>query len=216
MRIPVEEALRYLGAAGAGGETRRMAEEMSGLLEEKIAPRFLWRVFRAEREDGGIRLAEGGVLLTGELAERMLRESGEVILMACTLGAEFERMLAQWEKRDMARAAVLDACGSALVEAGCDAAEEEIRERFYGKYLTDRFSPGYGDLPLALQPEILRALDAERKMGVHANESRLLFPSKSVTAVIGLAGTPQGAKIRGCLYCVLKDSCEFRKTGKHC
>ena len=116
----------------------------------------------------------------------------------------------------MARAVMLDACGSALVESGCNAAEEELAARFPGRYLTDRFSPGYGDLPLALQPAICAALDAGRRVGVQVTDSFLMNPSKSVTAVIGLSDRPQQARIRGCAYCSMRETCTLRKGGKSC
>ena len=216
MRVPVEDALRYLGAARADAGTRRMAEETAALLEERLQPRTVWRAFRAGRENGDVALPEAGLRLPGTLAEKMLAECDTVILLACTLGAAFDRMLKEWEARDMARAAVLDACGSAWTETGCDAAEAEIAARFPGKYRTDRFSPGYGDLPLALQADLLRAVDAGRKLGITANASSLLIPCKSVTAVIGLSDRPQGAKIRGCAYCAMAKECEYRKRGSFC
>ena len=215
MKVPVEEALRYL-RAGADPETRRMAEETAAAMESRLTPRFLWRACRIERGGGNISLPEAALTLPGTLAEKMLAECGTAVLMVCTLGAEFDRMEREWQARDMARAAVLDACGSAWTEAACDAAEEEIRSRFPGMYLTDRFSPGYGDLPLSLQADFLRATDAGRKLGITANESFLMLPSKSVTAVIGLADRPQGAKIRGCAYCGMRENCEYRRGGKFC
>ena len=216
MKIPVEEALRYMGAARADAETRKLAEETAEMLERRIHPRWLWRAFPIVREENGIRLDGAELRLPGTLAEKMLAECGTAALLACTLGAEFDRMMQEWEARDMARAAVMDVCGSAWTEAVCDEAEAEIRGRFPGQYCTDRFSPGYGDLPLNLQADFLRALDAGRKLGITVNESFLLLPCKSVTAVIGLSGRPQGAKIRGCAYCSLRDGCAYRKDGVFC
>ena len=216
MKIPVDEALRYMGAAQADGETRRMAEETAAILESRLQPRYLWRAFRIVRENGEIRLDEAGIRLPGELAGKMLSECDTAALMICTLGAGFDRIMKEWEARDMARAAVMDVCGSAWTESVCDEAEAEIRSRFPGRYCTDRFSPGYGDLPLSLQADFLRALDAGRKLGITANESFLLLPCKSVTAVIGLSDRPQGAKIRGCAYCALRENCAYRKGGKFC
>ena len=216
MKIPVNEALRYMGAAKADEATRQLAEETAQMLEERLQPRYLWRVCSLERRSEGIVLPEAGVTLPGTLAERMLAECDGAVLLVCTLGAGFDRMEKEWEARDMARAAVMDVCGSAWTESVCDAAEEEIRSRFPGRYLTDRFSPGYGDLPLSLQAGFLRALDAGRKLGITVNESFLLLPCKSVTAVIGLSGKPQGAKIRGCASCSLREGCEYRKRGDFC
>jgi hypothetical protein len=116
----------------------------------------------------------------------------------------------------MAGAALLDACGSVLVEEACDRAEEALRQQHPGLYLTDRFSPGYGDLPLSVQPDLLRALDGTRLAGVWLTDTCLMNPSKTVTAIVGLSATPQQAKIRGCDYCALRDTCNLRKDGKRC
>ena len=129
---------------------------------------------------------EAGMRLRGKLAGKMLRDCGKAILLACTLGAAYERLERIWRVRDLARAAVLDACGSALAEAGCEQAEAEIRQRYPGVKMTKRFSPGYGDLSLRIQGELLRALDAEKRLGITLTESCLMIPSKSVTAIIGL------------------------------
>ena len=69
---------------------------------------------------------------------------------------------------------------------------------------------------LSLKQQFLRALDAGRKLGITSNESCLLIPCKSVTAIVGLSDKPQGAKIRGCGYCSLRETCEYRKGGQFC
>ena len=209
IKIPVGEALRYMRAANADPETRQLAEETAKMLEERLQPKYLWRACRIDRTGGEVSLPEAGLALPGELAKKMLAECDTAVLMVCTLGAAFDRILNEWEARDMAKAVVVDVCGSAWTESACDAAEEEIRGRF-------PFSPGYGDLPLELQADFLRALDAGRKLGITSNESCLLIPCKSVTAIVGLSEKPQGAKIRGCAYCNLRENCAYRKGGKFC
>ena len=116
----------------------------------------------------------------------------------------------------MAKAVIYDALGSALVETGCDEAERDISARFPNQFLTDRFSPGYGDLPLELQPRLCAALDAGRRLGLTVSQSLLMNPVKSVTAVIGLSDSPRPARIRGCAYCNLRDTCTVRKGGSTC
>ena len=58
--------------------------------------------------------------------------------------------------------------------------------RSRGLVPTRRYSPGYGDLPLSVQPALLDALDAGRRLGVTLTESLLMVPMKSVTAVVGI------------------------------
>ena len=217
MKPDIDEILRYLRVRGeAPEELRAHVEAAAEELAAALRPQFVYRVFPLEQGDDGIDLQGSGVTLTGGLASKMLRSCDAAVLLCCTLGMEFERRLRALERRDMGKAVILDACGSAWVESGCDAAEREIAERFSGRFLTDRFSPGYGDLPLSLQCSVLDALDARRRLGIHLSESFLMTPSKSVTAVIGLSDTPQPARVRGCGYCAMKGNCDYRKGGTTC
>ena len=213
----IDEALRYLG----GGphppeELRQQAASVAEELAAQVQPRYTYKLFHLAREEAGFRLSGTSLLLSGQTAQRMLSQCGQAVLLACTLGTKFDAMVRSAQARDMARAVILDACGSALVEQGCDEAERDIAARFPGLYLTDRFSPGYGDLPLSLQPAICGLLDAERRVGIHVTSSFLMNPSKSVTAIIGLSNKPQIARIRGCAWCAMRDTCTLRKGGKSC
>lgn len=217
MQLNIDEALRYLGAGTQAPDALR--QDMTAVaqtLMQTLQPRYTYRVCPLRHDEGAVQLLGANVTLTGSTALRMLAQCDQAVLLACTLGAQFDTLLRTQQARDMARAVMLDACGSAWVEAGCDAAEQEIQTRFPALYLTDRFSPGYGDLPLTLQPGICAALDAQRRLGVTVGASLLLNPAKTVTAVIGLAGTPQMARIRGCAYCALQQTCALRKGGTHC
>ena len=216
MKLNVDDAVRYMGAGKGNDEIRKMTAAVAEELEKTIRPRYTWRAFHIEKQENGVLFREAGEILPGKLAVNMLAECETAVLVVCTLGAEFDAMQRAWEARDMARAVVLDACGSALAEAGCDAAEEEIAGRCPGMYRTERFSSGYGDIPLETQEWILRAVDAGRRLGVTATASCLMIPAKSVTAVIGLSDKPQGAKIRGCAYCTLREDCAYRKRGTVC
>lgn len=217
MKLDLSEPLRYLGVRGEPdpallGELSAVADRLTRTVE----PRWVWRAFRVKHSFDCEELEGSGLTLPGGMARAMLADCERAAVLACTLGAGFEAMLRAEQARSMARAAMLDACGSAWVEAGCDAAEAEISARFPGLYLTDRFSPGYGDLPLDLQRGICAALDAPRRLGIQVTDSLLLNPTKSVTALIGLSDRPQPARVRGCGHCPLAGSCQYRKEGTTC
>lgn len=212
MQVDISEAMRYLGAGKGGAGLYAQVEAVSRELTER--PRWTYRVFGLTFPGGVPTL--GGTALPGNTARTMLTGCEQAVLLACTLGLQLDARLRSAQARDMARAVILDACASALVEQGCDAAEKEIAGRFPGLYLTDRFSPGYGDLPLSLQPRLLDALDAQRRLGIVVSPSLLMTPAKSVTAIIGLSPVPQMARIRGCGHCSMKETCALRKGGKHC
>lgn len=208
----VSEALRYLGAANDAGTLRPQVEQMMGSIPE--TPRWTYRVFDLTFQNGTPSLS--GFILPGNTAKKMLSGCEKAVLLACTMGLSFDARLRALQARNMAAALILNACGSALVEQGCDEAEHEIAVRFPNLYLTDRFSPGYGDLPLSAQKDLCALLDTPRRLGVTLTDSMLMNPSKSVTAIIGLSRAPQMARIRGCGYCSMKETCALRKGGKHC
>ena len=110
----------------------------------------------------------------------------EIILFACTAGAEMDRRIARAKLSSPAKALLMHAIGAQQVEGGCDRLCRELAEQFPDKQLTDRFSPGYGDLPLEMQKDVMTALDCGRTVGITLTDSLLMTPSKSVTAIIGM------------------------------
>lgn len=229
MNQRTSEVLRYLGAGKAASpealayaETiRRTADRIFCQLDEQLNPKRLYRIFSLRHEPSGETslLNPNGqpvISLPGQLAKRLLADCQKAALLLATLGAPFDALLRTQQTRDMAEAAILDACGNVLVEEICDQLEQDIQQAYPQLYLTDRFSPGYGDLPLRLQEELLAALDAQRQAGICLTGSCLMIPAKSVTAIVGLAPQPQAAKIRGCAYCNLREQCTFRKDGIRC
>ena len=86
------------------------------------------------------------------------------------------------------QAVLLDAAASATADEGLsymagDWAPSLRKQRMVP--LPTRFSPGYGDLSLALQPAILSLLDGA-SLGVSATVDHMLIPEKSVFAIQGV------------------------------
>lgn len=208
MELRIDEALRYLGAENADDALRAAMADLAGELQSRIIPRWVWRAFSLP--DDAFPMPDS------TLAHTMLADCRQVVVLACTLGAAFDQWVRREQARDVSRAVMLDALGSAWVEAACDAAESEIHARFPNLHLTDRFSPGYGDLPLSAQIALLDCLDAPRRLGITLTPSMLMLPQKSVTALLGLSERPQPARVRGCARCTLADSCPYRKAGTTC
>ena len=211
----VSEALRYM-RSGDIPEIRIKAEEAVGRLRDISPPKHIYRVFKLDYSAGAYELRGSGISLRGKSVDTMLKGCHSAAIMMCSLGFGFEAELRRTQAKSMSDAVILDACGSALVEEGCDLAERDIAAMLPGSFLTDRFSPGYGDLPLDLQEDISRVLYAEKLLGVHLNESMLFYPSKTVSAIIGISDKMQPARIRGCDYCSMRESCVLRKRGGSC
>ncbi len=111
----------------------------------------------------------------------------------------------------------MQAIGAERIESLCDMFCGELAETYAkdGMSLRPRFSPGYGDLPLEAQKSVFKALDCHRKIGLALNDSLLMSPSKSVTAIVGLCTAEESQKEclpdeRNCLTCDKLD-CLFRK-----
>ena len=115
-----------------------------------------------------------------------LKGCGEILLFACTAGAETDRRIARAKLQSPAKGLLMHAIGAQQVEGGCDLLCKRLQEQFPDRQLTDRFSPGYGDLPLTLQRDVMEALDCAQTLGITLSDSLLMTPGKSVTAIIGM------------------------------
>ena len=209
------EVLLYLGWRGEVLEPEqedRISRCETAVLE-RSRPRVVWRRF-ALGTDG--RPAGTSFVPAGRDVQKLLCGCEAVIFFAATLGTEFEALLRRAQMTDMADAVILDACGSAAVENVCDNLCRELASAESPLYLTDRFSPGYGDMPLAQQPELCRLLDVSRRIGVTLTDSGLMLPQKTVTALAGVSAVPAPRRSRGCAYCGMFSNCLYRKEGTAC
>lgn len=145
---------------------------------------------------------------------RCLKGCSEVVVFAATIGLEIDRKIARYERFSPAKALLIHCYGAERIESLCDGFCNEIEQELLSEqlYCTNRFSPGYGDLPLELQRDLFTLLDCNRKIGVSLNESLLMSPSKSVTAIFGIGScVRQRKKGYNCSACK-KTDCEFRET----
>ena len=158
------------------------------------------------------------IALHGKDIARLLDGCSEAVFMALTLGAELERVLMKQEVTDMSDALVLDICASAAVEAAADDFERKLSAELKSedKYLTNRFSPGYGDFALSHQRPVLELLNASRAAGITLTPSQLMVPRKSVTAVMGICSDVREKVLGGCGMCPLKSRCSYRSHNLRC
>ena len=135
--------------------------------------RAVWRRYPLEG-DGGI-LDLGFARTDSKDLRRHLEGCGEM-----------DRRIARAKLQSPAKGLLMHAIGAQQVEGGCDRLCERLKERFPEKQLTDRFSPGYGDLPLEMQRDVMEALDCAGILGITLTDSLLMIPGKSVTGIIGM------------------------------
>ena len=219
MRIPIkldsiclQEALRYLGWKGECRDERVLAqlEHARCIALEGIRPLVVAQRFPLG-EDGSF--VNTTFTPQGEEPLHLLEGCKEGVLLAATLGALSEQLILREQARSASSALVLDAVLSAAIEAVCDRAclvlsKEASKE---GLHLTWRFSPGYGDMPLAQTKEICAVLDAHKTIGLTVSASGLMIPRKSVTALMGLSQTKRSDHAQGCEGCARRATCAMRK-----
>ena len=210
--IDTAQAARYFGARGTPDEsTMALLEKCAVPLLAAATPRAVWLEANVDA------LAEAGILRGGDVMKH-LEGCPQALLLAVTLGPAVDAQIRRAGVGDIAAGVASDALGSAQAEQAAEAAEAELRQwaAKEGKYLTGRFSPGYGDWDIAVQPLVANALDTVRRAGLCVTDTNLMIPRKSVTAILGVSDHPVKGKLAGCGHCVLRTRCEYRKRGKTC
>lgn len=212
LQIPLREVLHFLGWRGTPVDAPLLAQirDLCDLAVREVRPRMAERRFPLA-PDGS--LAGTSMTPQGDDVRAMLAPCREAVLLAATLGAESERLLLRMQAKDAAQALVLDAVLSAAIEAVLDAREEALRGELavQGRYLTDRFSPGYGDMPLAQTREICEVLGAQRAIGLTVSAGGVMIPRKSVTAILGISDVPVARRPAGCEGCAARETCALRR-----
>lgn len=207
-RLNRNEAVRYLGGAGISLNYRmdRLMDECEAEILKNARPKYLY---------SEIDLPNGEFMRGKDIVEH-LDGCDRAIIICATLGTEIDKLIRINQISDMAKAVVLDSFAGVAIEQVCNKVDAVIAEKYKGKYMTFRFSPGYGDYPIELQKLFITKLDAPRKIGLTTNDNSILMPSKSVTAIAGLSDNPIDRKKRGCAVCNMRDRCKFRRNGAHC
>ena len=205
------EILRYAGVREETPELAALLEDTLAELLPTLAGRVCWQEFPLTREENGLDL---GFTCTGSdsLAQN-LAGCDRIIVFAATLGLGPDRLIARYGRLSPAKALLLQAIGTERIEDLCDRFCDSIRMEACrrGLSMAPRFSPGYGDFPLTVQQDIFRVLDCSQKIGLTLNDSFLMSPSKSVTAIIGLGPCADPGQPTGCRSCGKAD-CPYRRT----
>ncbi len=180
-----KEILRYAGCKGENGEVLRLMEECIKEAENKLSYRVCFckmPVSIREKE-----ICFGAFSFTSVSLAKNLENCKEAVFFAATVGIELDRLIERYSRISPTKALLMDAIGAERIEALCDAFCQKLADEAR-KSLAPRFSPGYGDLPIEVQKDVFSLLGSEKRIGLVLNDSFLMSPSKSVTAIVGLRG----------------------------
>lgn len=212
--IDFSEALRYLGYKNniPDEKTKELLLLCSDEIKKAMDAKFVYKVF--DLVDGQIPNCQ--FRLEGNAIANHLKNCTKVIFMCATLSVNIDSLIRKKQITTMAEAMITDSLASAVIEQVCNKAEEIILKDFQDYEHTWRFGLGYDDFPLEGQKQFLEILDAPKRIGVCANSSLMLTPTKSVTCVIGLGHNLDTATTRSCDTCSFREKCQFRKEGNYC
>jgi len=210
----LKEAARLLGANSASGGFQHELSAAYNLLLSAAKPKSIYKIVPVTQTETGILL--DSVPVNSLDIKRLFSDSSSAVLLACTLGAGVDTLIRQKMVSDMPLATMLDACANADIERICDEIEQQVFATLpNGKFLTRRFSPGYGDLDLQYSSAIVNALDTHRQIGLSLTSHTMLVPSKSVTAIIGISDKKE-ERFRRCDECAANEDCIYKKRGERC
>ena len=176
-----KEIRRYAGVSGELPEIESVMEECIGEANEKLTYKVCYAEFDIMNQDGVIDL---GFMKTKSMdLMKNLDGCKKIVVFAATVGLELDRLITKYARISPVKALMFQAIGAERIEALCDTFTEDVLRK---KQIKPRFSAGYGDFPLEAQKNIFSVLDPARRIGLSLNESLLMSPSKSVTAIIGI------------------------------
>lgn len=181
--------LAYLRMGGTEPDAalRERLDRIESAVLAAARPKAYWRLEPvAFAEDGSYTV--GPLRLHSQDLLRHLRGCRHAYLFCATIGAGVDALARRYSMTSGADALIAQAVGTALIETWCKACEADLLSEpaVAGERLRFRYAPGYGDLPLAIQRDLLGVLDSARHAGIVLSPNLLMIPSKSISAIIGV------------------------------
>lgn len=218
LNINKNEVLRYLGYKKGiliDDTTNNLIDECIQEVKELSRKNYAYS-FHDIDIDSDVCIGDTDIVLRGEDIKKHLDGCAKCSVIAVTLGVDIDNRIRYYNKTDLTKAVIFNACASAAIEALCDTVNSLVSKiasnNGYG--ITSRYSPGYGDLPLEHQSDILDIIQGG-SIGLTSNEDNILIPRKSVTAIIGI-GNNIISTSKSCDTCSFRDNCLFIRDGDIC
>lgn len=176
-----QEALRYLGAKESDEMLDSLYEECLVDVKKASEPRGVY--IKTGITVCGDTIDFGFMQVNSKGLAKNLNGCDEVYVFCATLGIGMDRHFERIRRLSQAKATVFSAVGSAMIECFCDYVNDTLKD---GTSTKPRFSCGYGDFCIEHQADILKILEAAKRLGVCLTDSYMMVPVKTVTAIIGI------------------------------
>lgn len=187
------ETARYLGYKKSNPPEEKIKSliEKAGMEMGKVLqPQGVYEIYNLkilENNDGSYNIQFADVNITSKSLGLNLKDCNHIVLMAATIGPQIDAYIRRAQITDSVYASICQATGAMYIEEVVNKLNNEIKNKAYeeSKTACPRFSPGYGDVSLAVQKDFFRLLNCSR-IGLTLMPSLIMAPEKSVTAFIGL------------------------------
>jgi hypothetical protein len=195
----LEEVYRLLGGTpdDAPARLQPLVEEALTLGRELAKPHAVYALFHCVESDPALK-----------------NDLGPIVLGICTIGSALEEKVRELTaENQLALATTLDAVGSETVENLAEQLEARICREFTSEEQVAgaRFSPGYGNWPLASGQRTVFSLLPGERIGVTLSTTSLMRPLKSISFAMKLSASPSGEPSPSkCSLCDKQD-CPYRR-----
>lgn len=225
IKINEREVLRYLQYKNQNIEDNLLQniKQCIKITKENIKPRFIFRKYVIKKHKGfneksKVYLEGTNLILHSDDIYNLLLECDECILMSSTLGLQIEKEIRKLTYTDLTKGIIIDACSTVAIEEVCDIVQDNIAKSLLkeDKYITYRYSPGYGDLSIEKNVDINNLLSSQKEIGLTVNSSGIMIPRKSVVALIGVSRKCISNIIKSCENCSDRYNCDYKKEEDSC
>ncbi|WP_305303067.1 vitamin B12 dependent-methionine synthase activation domain-containing protein [Romboutsia ilealis] len=219
--IDKKEVLRYLEYNGQHIDEKLdyIIDECIKITKEKINPRYTLGVYSILKEkiDNSyqIKFKDSNISIKSKDLCKLLDSCRQCIVLSATLGIDIEKQIKINSYSNLTKSIIIDACATTAIEEFCDILQSNIEEKLRkeGKYITNRYSPGYGDLPIHINEDIINLLNTSKKIGLTITKDKIMIPRKSVIAIIGITENKKTYKQKSCSECSNYNTCKYKKEG---
>lgn len=218
IEINKNEVLRYLEY-----KNQNIDEKLNNIIEDcikatkdKINPRYTFGVYSILNKDGyQIKFKDTNISIISEDLSKLLSNCTKCIIIVTTLGVEIDNEIKRNSYSNLTKSIILDACATTAIEELCDLLENHIKSQLSkdGKYITKRYSPGYGDLSIDINKDIINLLNTQITIGLTITKDRIMIPRKSVIAIIGVSENKVICHKKSCIECSNHNTCKYKKGG---
>ena len=178
-----KEILRYAGDNTASYERKELIDGCIAEAESKLVYKVCYALFPIKETLEGLDLCF--TKTDSKDLKKNLEGAEGIILFCATVGMGIDRLIEKYGVVSPVKSLIFHAIGAERIESLCETFVSDMK-RLALNGLKPRFSAGFGDFPLSFQKDIFAVLNCGKNVGVCLNESLLMSPSKSVTAVIGV------------------------------